>query len=160
MFHSPKHVSTRILQMHTHSTTWTKINIGLNQAIQRSDNFLCTTKPTNHNQCAWNNRLNNFPGIPAHTILANQLTGGYSYVKVRGRSAKPQTLACESPNQTTVENIQNFSLPETHKNTMGHPLTQDIFSYVKIHYYTHARTHARTHTHTHTNVNICPLKRF
>jgi hypothetical protein len=61
-------------------------------------------------------------------------------MKVRGRSAKPQTLACESPNQTTVEKIHNFSLPATHKNTMGHPSTQDIFSYVKIHYFTYTHT--------------------
>lgn len=138
-YHSPKPVSTRFLQMHTHSTTWTKMNIGMTQATQWSDTFLCTTKPTNQQQCAWNNMLNNFPGTPAHTILANQCAGGYSYVKGRGRSAKLQTLARESPNQTTVENIHNFSLPATHKNTMGHPSTQDIFSYVKIHYFTHTQ---------------------
>jgi hypothetical protein len=93
---------------------------------------------------------NNFPGTPAHTILANQRAEGYSYVKVRGRSAKPQTLACVPPNQTTVQNIHNFPLPATHKNTTVHPSNQDIFSYVQIHYF----------THIHTNVNICPLKRF
>jgi hypothetical protein len=102
MYHAPTAVSTGFLQLHTHSTTSTKMNTGLGQYREVTIFYVQKNPPTSTDVHVTTCQI--ILKAPLHT-LPNKGIWGYSYMKVRGRSAKPQALVCEVPNQMTVETI-------------------------------------------------------